>query len=68
MSFEVSLNGKSETVEDGLTVGRLLALKGVNPKRVVVELNREILPRDSFDSTALRAGDEMEVVTFVGGG
>jgi thiamine biosynthesis protein ThiS len=65
---EIQLNGNPERIPEGLTVAGLLESRGVNPKRVVVELNRSILPREAYASTTLAAGDSMEVVTFVGGG
>ena len=65
---EIQLNGKPEEVAEGTTVAGLLDARGVNAKRVVVELNRRILPREEFGSARLGNGDEVEVVTFVGGG
>jgi sulfur carrier protein len=35
---------------------------------VVVELNRDIVSRQAHDSTALKEGDVLEIVHFVGGG
>ena len=68
MGQQITLNGKPEAVAEGLTLLQLLESKGVNPKRVAVELNRRILSRDEFASTQLKGGDAVEVVTFVGGG
>lgn len=69
MPCQITLNGRSEQFADDVrTVHQLLAVKGVNPARVAVELNRRILPRNQFESTSLSAGDVVEVVTFVGGG
>lgn len=68
MTCEIQLNGKPVEVADGTTLATLLDAQGVNAKRVAVELNRRILPRDEFGSTRLQAGDVLEVVTFVGGG
>ena len=68
MSCQITLNGRAETVSEGITLLQLLEDKGVNPARVAVELNRRILPRDEYASTRLKSGDVIEVVTFVGGG
>lgn len=68
MACQITLNGKAESVEDGTTLAQLLEARGVNPRRVAVEFNRRILPREEFATTLLRAGDALEVVTFVGGG
>jgi thiamine-phosphate pyrophosphorylase len=62
------VNGKPEEVAEGATITDFLAAKTLQAKLVVVELNGTILRRADFDSTILRAGDQIEVVHFVGGG
>ena len=52
----------------GLNVAQLLEHLGIRPGRVVVELNRDILPRDAHGATVLNEGDSLEIVHFVGGG
>lgn len=53
---------------DGKTVTELLTEKCYDPKRVAVELNLDILPKSQYESTVLKDGDSVEVVSFVGGG
>jgi len=50
------------------TLSALVELLGMKADRVAVELNRDIVPRDRWDETALHDGDRLEVVHFVGGG
>ena len=64
----VTLNGKPRQVPDGLSLLDLLKQLDVQPARVVVEHNREIRRRDDFEKTQVHAGDELELVYFVGGG
>jgi thiazole synthase len=64
----VTLNGKPRQVTDGVTLLDLLNQLDVQPSRVVVEHNREIRRPDDFEKTVVRAGDELELVYFVGGG
>src|SRR5207302_10367550 len=64
----VTLNGKPRRVADGVTLLDLLTQLDVQPSRVVIEHNREIRRRDDFAKTVVRAGDELELVYFVGGG
>jgi thiazole synthase len=64
----VSLNGKPRTVKDGLSLLQLLEQLDVQPGRVVIEHNREIRRREDFEKTSVHAGDELELVYFVGGG
>lgn len=55
-------------VAEGTTVSDLVRQLKLKPELVVVELNLNILPRDHLDSAALREGDQVEIVHFVGGG
>ena len=63
----VKVNG-TETALDGRTVSELLNENGYDAKRVAVDLNLEIVPKAQYDSTVLKDGDSVEVVSFVGGG
>jgi len=64
----VTVNGKPRKVEDGLSLLDLLHRLDVQPGRVVIEHNREIRRREDFEKTNVHAGDELELVYFVGGG
>ncbi len=66
--INVTLNGKPKTLSDGLTLLELLEQLEVPPGRVVVEQNRQILRREDFARARVHAGDELELVYFVGGG
>ena len=66
--IRVRLNGKERDVASGLTVRALLESLDLRPELVVVELNREILDRARYDEVAVREGDTLELVHFVGGG
>ena len=65
--IRIVLNGESRLVPDGLNVMELLINVGVDPERVAVELNRRLVKSERYDQP-LKAGDEVEIVTFVGGG
>jgi thiazole synthase len=64
----VTLNGKPRQVADGVSLLDLLQELDVQPSRVVIEHNREIRRKDDFANTVVHAGDELELVYFVGGG
>jgi thiamine biosynthesis protein ThiS len=66
--MRVSVNGKEATVEPGTSVAALIATYSLQPQQVAVEVNRELVPRRTFDATLLRDGDQIEIVTLVGGG
>ena len=61
------INGE-ERSSAAATLAALVAELGMKGDRVAVELNREIVSRAQWEATALREGDELEIVHFVGGG
>ena len=61
------INGESREVPDG-TVRDLLLGLSIDPAKVAVELNRDILPKAEYGNTTLHDGDVIEIVQFVGGG
>ena len=67
-SIQVRLNGKDRRVEAGHSVRSLIESLDLHPSLVVVELNREILDRDTYGDQVVREGDTIELVHFVGGG
>jgi len=67
-TVQVRINGKDRDVDAGHTVRSLVESLDLHPSLVVVELNREILARDSYGETPVQAGDSIELVHFVGGG
>jgi len=62
------VNGEPREVPQGTTVEGLLASLGLVPGLVVVERNREIVPRARTPEVQLEEGDVLELVHFVGGG
>ena len=64
----IVLNGEPHPLADDTTVAALVAGLGLSPQQVAVEKNREIVPRSEHAQTILRDGDQLEIVTFVGGG
>jgi sulfur carrier protein len=64
----VTVNGEIREIAPGTTVSGLLEGLGLHPRLIVVEHNREILDRTSFEVTEVRPGDHIELVHFVGGG
>lgn len=67
-SIQITVNGQARSVPEGLKLPDLLEMLGVDPSRVAIERNREIVRRLDWPSTPVVAGDELEVVWFVGGG
>lgn len=66
--MQIILNGKDHGIDDGATVADMLQELQIEPIRVAVEVNEDIVSRKTFTETRLSEGDRVEVVTFVGGG
>ena len=67
--MNLTVNGVVTETPDGISVTELLREQKVKmPDMVSVELNGEILERQSFGTTALKAGDAIEFLYFMGGG
>jgi thiamine biosynthesis protein ThiS len=66
--LRVVVNGDERPVPGPATLLDLLAHLNLDPRTVVVELNREIVRRPRLGETTLAEGDSVELVNFVGGG
>jgi len=64
----ITLNGDPYELDGPLTVSDLLVRLDIDPRRVAVEYNLLVLKRAAFDQTTIAAGDQIEIVNFVGGG
>ena len=64
---KITVNGTPRDLTGDTTVADLIAQSNLTPDKVAVELNRRLLKSDKYD-TVLKDGDEVEIVTFVGGG
>lgn len=63
----ITLNGEAQDIDGTTTVRQLVEARGLSVQKVAVELNRRLLRTEKYD-TALKEADEVEIVTFVGGG
>lgn len=66
--IDITVNDEPHTVAIGTTVRILVEALGLNGGPVAVEKNGELVPRAEHATTALAAGDVVEIVHFVGGG
>ena len=68
VTWNVTLNGESRAIGPGLTVKSLLLSLGLDPAKIAVERNLEIVPRSTYDAVPVTDGDRLEIVHFIGGG
>jgi|TARA_B110000467_G_scaffold81394_1_gene73435 sulfur carrier protein len=66
--IEVTINGKKQACEEGLTIVKLLDSLGMTSRAIAVEINQQIQPRDTHCLVEVNDGDILEIVTLVGGG
>lgn len=66
--MRVQVNGEEKEVSDGLSLVELLDALKVDRARVAVEVNAEVVRRARHAEVKLKGGDQVEIVTFVGGG
>ena len=64
----ITLNGEPRVWEQPRSVAALLTELGIDTRTVAVERNRVVVKRATYGDTVVEAGDEIEIVSFVGGG
>lgn len=66
--MQILVNGQLRIVPAGQTVAALLAELRLEPRYLAVERNRVLIPRRQHATCILEDGDQLEIVTLVGGG
>jgi sulfur carrier protein len=67
-TIAIILNGEPSTIEGDAHLSALVEKLKLRPQRIAVEINRQVVPKSDYAATILRAGDEVEIINFVGGG
>ena len=68
MGMSVTINGESRSFDVPLSLSALVGSLGLDPAKVALERNLEIVPRSSWGEVILSDGDRLEIVHFIGGG
>ena len=66
--MEIQINGKTTEAPEGVTVAGLLEHLDIDPRRVAVEINLDVAPKRTYEERVVVAGDQVEIIGFVGGG
>ena len=66
--ISVSVNGELRSIPAGSSISGMLEAIGLDPRKVAVERNLEVVPRSSLREIEASEGDKFEIVHFVGGG
>ena len=67
-TIAIRINGDERRVPGGLSIAGMLAELRLDPRKVAVERNLEIVPRSTLGHVRVEDGDAFEIVHFVGGG
>jgi sulfur carrier protein len=67
-TITITLNGEPSRIEGDAHLSALIEKLKMRPQRIAVEINRQVVPKSDYAATILRAGDEVEIINFVGGG
>ena len=65
--MNININGEKKDFKEDISITNLLTELGLSDKPVVIELNKEIIIKENYNKT-LNLNDNLEIVTFVGGG
>ncbi|MEM9881122.1 MAG: sulfur carrier protein ThiS, partial [Pseudomonadota bacterium] len=68
MTLSIIINGEPRSLASHQTLDTLLKDLELDPTKVAVERNLEIVPKSEYPATALKDGDTLEIVHFIGGG
>ena len=66
--MRLTINGEARELDQAPDLAALVAGLGLDPRKVAVERNLEIVPRSLYAQTPLSDGDRIEIVHFIGGG
>lgn len=67
-TVSIRVNGEHRRVRAGMTLAELAGELGLEPAKVAVERNMSVVPRSTLAQVEVADGDDLEFVTFVGGG
>jgi thiazole synthase len=68
MTLKITLNGETRQLDEPANLRLFLTGLGLDPAKIAVERNLEIVPRSTYDQVQVRDGDRLEIVHFIGGG
>ena len=66
--IEIQLNGILHKIKVNTNIESLLKSLSISRHKIAVELNKEVLPKERYSKTILKNKDQVELVTFIGGG
>lgn len=66
--MKIIVSGNNQEVEDGISVSGLMVVMGIDPQRVAVMRNNQVVKKTEYETVVLSDGDSIEMLTFAAGG
>jgi len=66
--MQIQLNGESFVLEEDININDFLKKLTIDKNKVAIELNKNVIPKNSYSNTVITNKDVVEIVTFIGGG
>jgi sulfur carrier protein len=66
--MQIQLNGENFVLEEDMNINDFLKKLTIDKNKVAIELNKNVVPKNSYSNTVITNKDVIEVVTFIGGG
>lgn len=66
--MNILINGKKFFSETDLTISEFLKKNNISENNIVVEINKEIITKNLWETYKLNNNDKVEIITAVGGG
>ncbi|NOX16071.1 MAG: sulfur carrier protein ThiS [Epsilonproteobacteria bacterium] len=66
--ISIKINNRDKQIEENSSINALLEFLDLKPSSVIVEVNLNIIKKDRYDKFILKDEDNVEIITFMGGG
>lgn len=66
--MDIMVNGEQVSCEEGMTLESMIAQRGHDKRQIAIEWNEKIIPKEEYETSVIKEGDVIEIVTFMGGG
>jgi len=66
--MQIQLNGENFVLEEDININDFLKKLSIDKNKVAIELNKNVVPKNSYSNTVITNKDVVEIVTFIGGG
>lgn len=66
--MKIKVNNEPREIEPGMSILKLIETLDLDPRKIAIEYNGEIVEENEFNGKTLKEGDTLEIVRFVGGG